>query len=75
MVGFFRTSKNNGTALRRKADALVFDCRDEEVAELLTSEKELSNLCFRIDNSRLVVPAEHEARFRKVIREFGFGIV
>jgi len=72
---FFKTSETNATALRRKADALVFDCRDQEIAELLTSEKELVNLCFRIGKSRLVVLAEHEAQFRKAIREFGLGIV
>lgn len=72
---FLKTSESNGTALRRKADALVFDCRDVETADRLYSREELLGLCFRIGKSRLVVPAEHEAKFRKVIREFGLGIV
>lgn len=72
---YFKTRESNGSALQRKADALVFDCRDRETAERLASEKELVNLCFLISKNRLVVPAEHEAKFRKVIRTLGLGIV
>ncbi len=71
---FLSTCESNGKALQRKTDALVFDCRDAETTERLASERELANLCFRIGRSRLVVPAEHEAKFRKVIREIGLGI-
>ena len=73
--GFFKTCESNGSALRRRTDALVFDCRDAETTERLTFEKELANLCFRIGKCRLVVPAEHEAKFRNLVRELGLGIV
>lgn len=72
---FLRIGESNGSALQKKADALVFDCRDKKTAERLVNEKELVNLCFLIGKSRLIVPAEHETKFRKVIRELGLGIV
>jgi hypothetical protein len=73
--GFLRTSESDGTALRHKGEALVFDCRDGPTAELVCSRKELLNRCFRIAHSGVVVPAEHEAKFRKVVRELGLGVV
>jgi hypothetical protein len=73
--GFFKTCESNGSALRRRTEALVFDCRDAETTEHLAFEKELANLCFRIGKCRLVVPAEHEAKFRNLVRELGLGIV
>ena len=73
--GFLKTSESNGTALRRKGDALIFDCRDGQTAELVCSRKELLNLCFPIGISAVVVPTEHETKFRKVVRDLGLGIV
>lgn len=73
--GFLKASETNGTALRRKGDALVFDCRDAQTADMVCSRKELLDLCFRIGEHGLVVPTEHETKFRKVVRELGLGIV
>jgi len=73
--GFFKACETNGTALRRKGDALVFDCRDGQTADMVCSRKELLGLCFRIGENGIVVPTEHETKFRKVVRELGLGIV
>jgi len=73
--GFLRSSESDGTALRSQGDAFLFDCRDSQTAELVVSRKELLNLCDRIGPNGLVVPTVHEAKFRKVVRELGLGIV
>ncbi len=72
---FLETAERDGTALRRKGQALIFECRDEETAARICSLEPLRNRCFRIGVAGLVVPAEHEARFCKLVRESGLGIV
>lgn len=72
---FLKSCESDGTALRRQGDACLFECRDRQTADQVASQKELSNLCFRIGPRGLVVPGAHETKFRKVVRDLALGIV
>ena len=73
--GFFKTCESDGRALQNRGEAQLFECRDAKTATAVYAQKELLNQCFRIGETHLAVPTAHLAKFRKVVRSLGLGIV
>lgn len=72
--GFLRTCESDGKALRSRGEAWLFDCRDADTTDMICARKELKDMCYRCGETRLAVPAEHVAKFRKVVRSLGLGV-
>jgi hypothetical protein len=75
VTAFLEACQRDGTALRSAGEAVFFDCRDAATTGLIASHDGLSDLCFRCSNTRLAVPAANVAKFRKLVRALGLGIV
>ena len=71
---FIRTAQKMGKALRVVGPALVIECLDADIAARIAAHPETASLCSLADERRLVVRAEHEARFRARVRVLGFGM-
>lgn len=72
---FCKASESNGTAVRCKGEAVLFECRDAATATLLCRQKELDRLCYRAGETTIAVPSAHVPKFRKCARSLGFGVV
>ena len=53
---------------------LLIECADAALAERLAAHERTAKLCRRIGERGLVVDIEAEAKFRKAIRELGYGM-
>ncbi len=72
---FFKTSESNGRALKRLGEAQIFECRDTNTANMICEQNELKHSCFRIGAAQVAVPSARVAKFRKVVKSLGLGIV
>jgi hypothetical protein len=71
---FMRTVQELGKALRVVGPALLIECADADIADRIALHPETAGLCSLVGDRRLVVPAEHENRFRSRVRMLGFGM-
>jgi hypothetical protein len=71
---FFKTTQKQGRALKIVGTALLIQCEDAEIAEMIGTRKETASLCLRAGERHLVVRPEHEEKFRALVRALGFGI-
>jgi hypothetical protein len=71
---FMKTTQKQGKALKIKGTALLIDCEDAEIADMIATRKETSGLCLRAGDRQLVVRLENEEKFRTLIRSLGFGM-
>jgi hypothetical protein len=71
---FMKTTQKQGKALKIKGTALLIDCEDAEIADMIATRKETNGLCLRAGDRQLVVRLENEEKFRTLIRSLGFGM-
>lgn len=74
MIAFLKQARENGEAVRQSGGAILFECRDARTAGMISTCKELSNLCLRAGETTLAVREESLAKFRKQVRLLGLGI-
>ncbi len=72
--GFLRSIERNGKALSEQGRGLLVECATEEIAEMLSSDKQISKLCIASGKKHLLVREKSEASFRKVVHALGFGM-
>jgi hypothetical protein len=73
--GFFKSCESDGKALKLLGDAQWFKCRDEKTADMICSQKQLQQICFKISDTQLSVASAHLPKFRKVVKSMGLGIL
>ena len=71
---FLRTTQKQGRALKTVGTALLIQCADAEIAEMIATRKETAGLCLRAGERHLVVRPEHEEKFRALVRALGLGM-
>ena len=71
---FLRDTEQRAAALCPTGMALIVECVDVDLADLLANNKRTANLCQRVGERSLVVPTHAEPRFRKEIRKLGYGM-
>jgi hypothetical protein len=54
--------------------ALLMQCEDAEIAEMIAIRKETAGLCLRAGERHFVVRPEHEEKFRALVRALGLGM-
>jgi hypothetical protein len=71
---FLKTTQKQGRALKIVGTALLIQCEDAEIAEMIATRKETAGLCLRAGERHLIVRPEHENKFRALVRALGFGM-
>jgi hypothetical protein len=71
---FLKTTQKQGRALKIVGTALLIQCEDAEIAEMIATGKETAGLCLRAGERHLVVRPEHEEKFRALVRALGLGM-
>ena len=66
--------QRNSQALKEIGPAMLFSVADPALASLLANDTKLKEICSLVGETRLVVPAEKEAGFRRRVKQLGFGI-
>jgi hypothetical protein len=71
---FLKTAQKQGRALKIVGTALLIQCEDAEIAEMIATRKETAGLCLRAGERHLVVRPEYEDKFRALVRALGLGM-
>jgi hypothetical protein len=74
VVAFIVTTERNARALKQKGAALLIECADAELAELLATHERTKKLCLRAGEKHLVVKEAEEEAFRKAAHVLGYGM-
>jgi hypothetical protein len=73
---FFEDMERRATTLLITGAALLIECSDAEFGRELARDKRTNRLCSVTgDGSRIVVPSESEAAFRRAVREMGYPLI
>ncbi|MGH9769373.1 MAG: hypothetical protein ACREAB_18265 [Blastocatellia bacterium] len=72
--GFIITTERQARALKNTGVALLIECADAELAELIASHERTKRLCLRAGERHLVVKIDAEEQFRKAIHLLGYGM-
>jgi hypothetical protein len=72
---FIRRCARDGRALKTGASAVLVECRDIDVADLVSQHPETGPLCLRAGPKTLVVRNDKLEKFRERVRIVGFGLV
>ncbi len=72
--GFLQTTARRAQALAPHGTALLIECADAALADLLATHERTAKLCRRTGERGLAVRLEAEDKFRKAIRELGYGM-
>lgn len=72
--GFLDATARRARALVLQGAALLIECADSALAELLATREPTAKLCRRTGERGIVVRAEAEDKFRKAIRQLGYGM-
>ena len=72
--GFLDTTARRSQALAAQGTALLIECVDATLAEQLATHEPTARLCRRTGERGLVVRTEAEGKFRKALRELGYGM-
>lgn len=72
--GFLDTTVRRSQALVTQGTALLIECADAALAEQLATHEQTAKLCRRTGERGLVVRTDAEGRFRKAVRELGYGM-
>jgi len=75
VTGFLRDCQRNGTAVRHRGEAYLFDCRDADTARLICAQAELQGQCYQCSETKLAIMESQLPKFRKVVRSLGLGVV
>ena len=71
---FLRTCARQGKAMKVLAASLLIECVDPDTADLIAAHKDIARLCMRAGERHLVVRLDQEGKFRKAVRQLGYGI-
>lgn len=72
--GFLDATARRAQALVPQGPALLVECADAALAELLATQEPTAKLCRRTGERGIVIRAEVEDKFRKAIRQLGYGM-
>ena len=72
--GFLDTTARRAQALAPQGTALLIECADAALADRLATHERTAKLCLRAGKRGLVVKAAAEDKFRKAIRQLGYGM-
>jgi XPB/Ssl2-like helicase family protein len=72
--GFIVTTERRARALKNTGAALLIECADAELAELITNHERTKKLCLRAGERYLVVNTDAEEQFRKAVHLLGYGM-
>lgn len=72
--GFLDATARRAQALVPQGPALLVECADAALAELLATQEPTDKLCRRTGERGIVIRAEVEDKFRKAIRQLGYGM-
>jgi hypothetical protein len=72
--GFIVTTERQARALKNTGAALLIECVDAELAELIATHERTKKLCLRAGERHLVVNADAEEQFRKAVHLLGYGM-
>ncbi|MBS1808682.1 MAG: hypothetical protein JST84_10865 [Acidobacteria bacterium] len=74
VLHFITKTERNARALKHKGNAILIECRDAETAEAIATHERLKKLCQRAGEKYLVVLADEENAFRKLLHVVGYGM-
>ena len=74
VLHFISKNERNAHALKNKGDAILIECRDAETAEAIANHDRMKKLCQRAGDKHLVVLADEETAFRKLLHVIGYGM-
>ncbi len=74
VLHFITKNERNARALKHKGVAILIECRDAETAEAIANHDRMKKLCQRAGDKHLVVLAEDETAFRKLLHMIGYGM-
>ena len=72
--GFITKSERQARALKNTGTALLIECKDAEIAELIAGHERTKKLCLRAGEKHLVIKADAEEQFRKAVHVLGYGM-
>jgi hypothetical protein len=70
---FISQVKKRYMAVEKVGAAILFQCRDAEIAKEICEHSLMKNLCRAAGDRQLVVKAADEEKFRKALRIIGYG--
>jgi hypothetical protein len=71
---FFKDAQNRAGKVTDRGEARLLECADAPTAHLIVNDSRLKNICFLAGGHYVVVPAENDTKFRKLLRELGYVI-
>jgi hypothetical protein len=71
---FVITTERRARALHKKGPALLVECADAEIADLIANHAHTKKFCQRAGEQHLVVWAEAEEQLRKALHSLGYGM-
>jgi hypothetical protein len=72
--GFIATTDRQARALKNTGPALLIECADTELTELIANHERTKKLCLRAGERHLVVKADAEEQFRKAVHLLGYAM-
>jgi len=72
--GFIVTTERQARALKNTGAALLIECADAELAELIANHERTKKLCLQAGERHLVVNTDAEEQFRKAVHLLGYGM-
>ena len=71
---FVTTTERRARALHKKGPALLIECADAEIADLVAHHERTKKFCQRAGERHVVVLADAEEPFRKALHLLGYGM-
>ena len=71
---FITTTERRGQALHNQGPALLIECADAEIADLVADHERTKKFCQRAGERHVIVLAEAEEPFRKALHLLGYGM-
>jgi hypothetical protein len=71
---FVTTTERQARALRKQGAALLIECADAEIANLVAHHERTKKFCHRAGERHVVILADVEEPFRKALHLLGYGM-
>ena len=71
---FIATTERQAQALRYQGAAVLIECADTKLADLIANDENIKIWCQRAGKRHLVIPRKEEDVFRKAIHRLGYGM-
>lgn len=72
---FLNSAAGNIDGVKFKSEALIFTCKNQAMAELISNDKVLARFCQRLDELQIVLPKNKEKQFRDGLYTIGIGCI